>query len=77
MDELDERALEALLDLNPQVDRKVIKARQEKLSKEGPRVRISGDAVSPYSGRRVAPDDQVKWRSENRPGRRRTRYQSM
>ena len=77
MEKLDAKALEALLDLNPQVDREAIEARKAKLSKEGPRVRITGDSASPYGGKRATSDDQMKWRFANRLGRRRTGYQSM
>ncbi|HVA84611.1 MAG TPA: hypothetical protein VNF28_06895 [Candidatus Binataceae bacterium] len=77
MEKLDPKAMEGLLDLNPQVDREAIEARKEKIAKEGPCVRITGDSASPYGRKRVTSDEQVKWRTANRPGRRRTRYQSM
>jgi len=75
MDKLNADVLEALLKLNPHLDREAIEARQEKISKEGPRGRVSGDSASPYGGRRATIDDRVKWQSERR--NRRSRYQTM
>jgi hypothetical protein len=77
MEKIDAETLESLLDKNPRVNREAIKARQEKLSKDGPRVKITGDSASPYGRKRIASDEQIKWRSPSRLGSRRTRYQSM
>lgn len=75
MEKLDADGLETLLKLNPHLDREAIKARQDKIAKEGPRARISGDSASPYRGKRAAIEDRVKWQSAQ--GKRRTRYQNM
>lgn len=53
--------LEALLEKNEQVDREVIKARQEKIGKSGSVKNKGGHIISPYSGRRVTVDDKMKW----------------
>jgi hypothetical protein len=59
MKELD---LEALLKLNPQVDREAIRLRREKLLKGNPKSPARGaDSVSPYGGKRLTPDDKAKW----------------
>ncbi len=76
METLDAETLEALLKLNPQLDREAVKARREKISKEGPSARIGGDSASPYRGKRVSANDRVKWQSSDRAVRR-TGYQSM
>ncbi len=54
--------LEALLELNPQVDRDAIKKRRDKILKEGSRGAAQGaDSTSPYGGKRLTADDKMKW----------------
>lgn len=58
MEKLD---IKALLDKNEQVDRDLIKARLEKISKVGPVKAKGSRQISPYSGRRITTDDKMKW----------------
>ncbi len=58
--------IEALLEKNQQVDRDVIKARQEKIARLGPVKPKGRHIISPYGGRRVALDDKVNSASVRR-----------
>ena len=51
--------IDDLLDKNPQVDREMIKRREEKLRKMTPE-QLKGNPVSPYGGRRAIPDTRLK-----------------
>ncbi len=62
--------IEALLAKNEQVDREVIKARLQKIAKGGTRKPKNVEPISPYSGRRVTSDDNMKWGAVRRLPRR-------
>ena len=75
MERLTDEIIEALLKLNPQVDREIIRSRRERILKEGSQGAFTGDSASPYRGKRATYDERLKTDAIRRL--RRTRYQSM